>query len=130
MKKIVLCIFAVIIAFSLNCYASAPPNSNSNQGAVSRGQPFLGWNKLDLRAKKVYNKNQASEDWVELTIKVHDTLTPRQIKSMNKSGFQYAAIMNRIITGKIKIVRIPELADLDFVEYVEAGAPLSPKKEK
>lgn len=124
---------------------------NGSSKVVQRGskivQPFPGWEKLDSGSKAIWDKYKNKDDTIlEVIIRTNIPMKNKQKKQFDLIGFKYRSIIRQlfnngstvvqknregsIVTGSIAIKNLQCLASLEFVDYIEAGAPASTKGKK
>ncbi|MFH1874637.1 MAG: hypothetical protein ABH859_05565 [Pseudomonadota bacterium] len=118
----------LVLLIMLCCFNCAAKQTSPG---VSAFESTPGWHKLDGRFKQSWQEAVSQKNFqqdFETIIKTTKPISNDQEKTLAQAGFVLRAKIKKIITGHVKTENVPEVANLEFVKFLELAVPMSLKE--
>jgi len=106
--------------------SSIAMSSNPDKKAVIL-EKSAGWDKLDLGMRRKWNEARRTKHYdsmVECIMKMDEKPNKKEVVLLRKNGFHVGMTVGKIITGNIRMKNLPSVANIPFVEAIEASVPM------
>lgn len=112
-------IILIILLITISCTASTPvAKMPMNQTDTMQ----LSSEKIDPSLLVEVNKfkdSSRSDKEIEVLIRTKEKITSREVATLEEKGAKVGSVIGNILTAKIPVQTIKDIAELDFIIYIE-----------
>ena len=120
-------LLVIIVVPSISNASARHPESAQ---ASFEGSP--AWAKLDVRLRDAWRQaaqGGGENKRLECLMKTERMLSADDRAMLQAAGFEARSVVGTIVTGGLKVRRVPDVAALPFVQAMELAVPLELKKK-